>query len=118
MKKYLIVTADQNDADYITEKSSINDKQLKLIEPVIKALQERKKLFEKDKNWSLRHNWVSGERSRGNDTPEDLYVKTGLLTKKQIALFNEYIPYGENGIHTIISVEVLVVQEEETLFSI
>ena len=114
MKKYLIIKADTNDADYIKSKNEITDKQIELLQPVFDVLQARKsKLMEdKHKNWNeYRHNWERGEFAR-KKTPENLYLETDLLTIDQIALMDKYIPYGEYGIHTIESIDILVVQEE------
>lgn len=114
MKKYLIIKADTNDADYITSKNEVTDEQLELLQPVFKVLQDRRKLFEKTKNWDLRHNWETNEIDNGK-TPQDLYVDEGLLTEEQVELFVEFLPYDEYGIHTIEDIEILVVQESQKL---
>jgi hypothetical protein len=38
MKKYIIVTADTNDADYMTEKSEITDAQIEQIRVIAEAI--------------------------------------------------------------------------------
>jgi len=114
MKKYIIVTADENDGDYITNKSEITDTELELIKPVIKQLQLRKAKLNEDrnKNWNeYRHNWETGELIN-EKSPEKLYVETGLLTQEQVNIFDKYVPDNEFGIHTIDSVEILEVVNE------
>lgn len=118
MKKYIIIKADTNDADYITSKNEITEEQIILIKPVIEQLQIRKNKLEEDrlKNWNeWRHNWETSEYGRLG-TPTKMYVETGLLTQDQVDLFEEFTPYGEDGIHTIESVEILEVSEEYKLF--
>lgn len=114
MKKYIIIKADTNDADYIIEKTEILDGDLELIQPVIEQLQLRKAKLNEDrnKNWNeYRHNWETGEMV-SKKSPQKLYIETGLLTQAQVDLFSEYIPYAEYGIHTIESIEILEVINE------
>jgi len=111
MKKYIIIVADTNDADYITGKKEITDIELEKIMPVIKCLQERKRLYESTKNWEYCHNWEIGEFSR-DFTPEKLYVDTECLTKDDVDFFNKFIPYDEFGFHTIESIEIIIVSQE------
>lgn len=114
MKKYIIITADTNDADYITSKNEISEEELEELTPVIEVLQDRKKLFLKQNNWDLRHNWENGEIDNGK-TPEKLYISTGLLSEEQVEIFEDYLPSDEYGIHTIESIEILTVLAEEKL---
>jgi hypothetical protein len=104
MKKYLLVQADENDADYLTERNLVTDKQIEKIKPIVAVLNKKG------------YNWGTSEYVDEEDTPEALYVKTGLLTEEQVEFFNEFVPYGSHGVHTIESVSILVVQEEITLF--
>lgn len=103
MKKYILIKADTNDADYVMEKHEITDEQLKELEPIFKAIKECK----------ISHNWATGEYCDKEDTPENVYK--GILTEEQILLFEEYTPYGEYGIHTIESIDVLTVTEERNI---
>lgn len=98
MKKYIIITADTNDGDYVNRKEIISDENIELIKPICKILK-------KDSSWG------AGELLEDDNDP-NRYIEQGLLTKEQIKLFERYIPYGEYGIHSIESVEILVVQEE------
>lgn len=116
MKKYIIITADTNDGDYITEKSEITDEVIEAIKPIIEQFKIRKKKLEETKDWNnWRHNWETSEYGRLGD-PKKMYVDKGLLTQEQVDIFNEFVPHGENGIHTVESIEILVVQEEIKLF--
>lgn len=108
-KKYIIVKADTNDADYVTEMRVITDDQLQRIQPVIDLLKSRRK----EDRWS--NNWGVGELAR-HGNPNDMYVKTGLLTEEQVNLFDGFVPRGEDGVHTIESVRVVTVIDEVDLF--
>lgn len=116
MKKYITISADYNDGDYISENIPITDEQIELIKPVIAQLKMRRDKLNEDRdlNWNeWRHNWETCERPRLGD-PSKMYVVTGLLTQKQVDLFNKFVPYGEYGVHTIDSIEI--VTQGEKLF--
>lgn len=118
MKKYIIIKADTNDADYITKKTEITDEQIEQIKPVIAALQVRRDKLNEDrhKNWNRwSPNWETSKYGR-LVTPSEMYVKPGILTEEQVQIFDEFVPYGEYGVHTIETVEILVVSEEIQLF--
>lgn len=92
MKKFIIVRADTNDADYIMGRVEISDKELELIKPVIEQLKVRRDKLNEDlhKNWNQwRHNWETSEYGRLGD-PTKMYVETGLLTQEQVDLFNRF----------------------------
>lgn len=94
MKKdyLLIITADENDADYVTEENSIDDTfNFERLEKVANAIKESKQ----------RHNWDENP-GRDNKCPEELYKN--ILTEEEIDWFDELIPHNENGIHTIKSI--------------
>ena len=91
MKYEIVVTADTNDADYITKTSEIDDAGLVEIMPVIEAIKGLDKKHH--------YNWPRHEYQ--DETVEAIYPQ---LTKDQIEAFEEYRPYGEYGIHTIESV--------------
>jgi len=92
MKKYIIIKADTNDGDYITKKSKITDEQIELIKPIIKEIKKQ-------------HNEYR-ILDCGN-TAEKFY---GSLPN--FDFFDNLVPHGEYGVHTIESIEVLVVQKE------
>ncbi len=105
MKKYIIIKADFNDADYVTEKTEITDDQIEIIKTVVKAI----------KNSKEDCNWGSGEYCETETTPNEQYIETGILTQQQVDLFQGFVPCCEYGIHTIETVDILVVQEEISL---
>ena len=105
----ITITADGNDGDYQTEVSEISDTDLNKLKPLFQAI----KAFKPYKTGSAiandqrehRHNWPSGECLRtdlGEKPPHEIYNATEELTE----MLEEYLPYNEWGIHTIVSVEV------------
>lgn len=108
MKKYLIVVeADTNDADYIQSSCVINEKVLKTIRIVIKEIKD----FDSNPKNAYQHNWPKLDNY---ESPSLIYKN---LTEKQIDLFNELVPYGENGVHSIESVKLYeIVDEAEILY--
>ena len=107
-KKYLIITADYNDGDYVSDKNEVSDEDLIEFQPIIEVLKKQQKLTS--------HNWETRECS-DNCTPEILYIETGKLTEEQVELFDFYVPKGEYGSHTITSIELLEVVKETKLLS-
>lgn len=100
MQKYIIVKADTNDADYITKKSKITDEQIKKIKHITKIISKND------------NSWGKGEVGY-NDKFEDRYKD--LLSEEEMNLFENFTPFGEWGIHSIESVEILEVTNEEKL---
>lgn len=136
MKKYIVVTADTNDGDYTIEKTEISDDKIKKIQPMIQAIKDFKpyesdystnhykgtypngkvvSVTSKKKNF---HNFVTHDLVRadmGELDAEEYYTKRVGIPKDVFNLFYEYTPYGEYGIHTIVSVEIITVTKEEKL---
>jgi hypothetical protein len=113
MKQVVIIQADTNDADYITQETELegwNLEQLPVIEKVVKAIKQRTEENKDNRNW---HNWPDSEYQ--SSTPFDEYE--GLLTKEEINIFGEFAPYGENGIHTIESVRIVKIVEDIDLLN-
>jgi len=122
MHYYINITADTNDADYISELNEISEEQLEKILPVIEAIKGFQpydgKLRHNGSSWRCFHNFPNGECLRedlGEKSPEELYVETGLVTQEQLEAFYEFIPSDEYGIHTIKHVKLLKVVEEQEL---
>jgi hypothetical protein len=107
----LIITADTNDADYITQQIYIKDeKELAEIKRILSIIKTKtNQLVKKGPN---RHNWPTSDYSQ--DTVGALYK--GKLNEGEIEWFNQYVPYGEFGIHTIVSAIMYHVEKEEKLF--
>jgi hypothetical protein len=99
MKKLLIIKADTNDGDYIHTICKIDEKEEALIRKVAKLLH------------SGHHNWETSEYC--DERPEEMYKD--VLTQEEIETFDEYVPYGEHGVHTIASIRILEVTSDEDL---
>jgi len=111
MKKYLIIQADTNDADYVISQNEVADEDLELIFPVIKAIED----YNNDKSIKYqKYNFWNIESNRNPD-PYQLYVETGKCKQEEMDAFMEYVPYFEGGIHTIESIELLEVVKETKL---
>lgn len=95
--KYIIITADTNDGDYVTEKSLITDSQIELIKPIIEKINEN-----------------GGSYGKG-DVGYDFESKEHYGHLDNFELFDDFVPYGEYGIHTIESIEIIEVVKEEIL---
>lgn len=102
MKKMIYIEGDINDGDYISKLSLITDKQLKELLLIIKVIDEHEE----------HHNW-SNEYSAA--CVSDIYEDK--LTEKQIDIINEYIPYGQHGVHTITSISILDVAKEKLMLT-
>lgn len=100
MKYEIVVRADTNDADYITQTSQITEEFLEEIRPVIAAIKAKGRF----------HNWPAHDHHEG--TVKKTYPQ---LTEDQIECFQELCPYGEYGIHTIESVVYYLVPEKTRL---
>lgn len=109
MKKYIIIMADTNDADYVSEKTEITDGDIELIKPIIEAI----KKHPEDKNgWGAHHNYETGEVVR-KASAQKLY---GHLDN--FDLFDGLVPSGDPnypGVHTIKSIQILEVVNEINL---
>ena len=96
-KKFrIIIKADSNDADYITGDNSINERELEVVKRVSSKL------------ITNGHNWVTSEYS-SEENPFKLYKD--VLSKEDIEIFDDLVPYGEFGIHTILKIEVFPIPE-------
>lgn len=100
--KYVEIKADTNDGDYVTERYTLLDGELERYKKVAVDLKEK------------HGKWPKGEMAGKNDNPSLIYA--GILTDEDIEWFNESTPYGEYGIHTIESITILTIIEEEVLF--
>lgn len=95
MKKYLIVIeADTNDGDYVEKSSYISEKEVESIIPIIREL----KL---DGNYTTQDQGNTGEEKYGEF--------------EGFKLFDRLVPSPEYGIHTIESIRLIKVLDEEIL---
>ncbi len=103
------ITADPNDADYITEVSNISDEDLEKIRPLIAAIKAFKsyKVKVNGMSWTHSHNYPWGENSPRDDLgekePREIYKG---FDEEVFQIFEDLIPHGEHGIHTIYSIEI------------
>lgn len=116
-KLQIIIVADTNDADYVTEVSTISEADLKKIKPLIKAISKFEPYKSKNGGYerSNHHNYPLGECCRldlGEKRPEDIYPE---FDKSIHELFQSFCPYGEYGIHTIESVTVAPLTKKRKL---
>lgn len=113
-KMRISIQADCNDADYISNTEQITIDELVLIMPIINRLNLKKKEYLDSKDWNQRRNWDTSEYSRNSKGPAAMY--SDLKDTEGFVLFSELVPYGQHGVHTIVSVEII--KESETLFEI
>lgn len=111
MKKYIIIKADTNDADYVISKNLISDEQFEKIIPVINEIKNCKEHI--NFPYSEFQNKTVADLYPGlfENQSEDEYPEIVGLTSGA-SIFINLIPNEEYGIHTIKSIDVLVVQEE------
>ncbi len=116
----IIIVADTNDGDYVTHVGPISEEDLEIIKPLIKAIKNFKpyKVNKKDSppsfTWTHSHNYPLSEgrsRNMGEKTPRELYD----FDEKVFAAFEDYVPYGEYGIHTIESITICPLQKKTKL---
>lgn len=110
--KMIVIVADINDADYVTNVKEITDIQLEVITPVINAIKNFKPYG--DGYMKHTHNYPTGENVR-----EDLGEKSGFkyyndkgISVIAMNLFEDFLPNSEHGIHTIESIKILNVTED------
>lgn len=115
MKKYQIeITVDTNDGDSITEVSLIDKESLEKIKPLIEEIGNFKPY--KVGNWTHNNNYPYGEvyprKDLGEKFPEEIYHN---IIKDTFNVFEEYVPFGEHGFHTVESIYVYEVPKKEKL---
>lgn len=102
------ITADTNDADYVTEISEITEEDLDKIKPLIAAIKRFKPYTTKSNglSWSHHHNYPFGEGLRedlGEKPPQEVYKG---FDEEVFQIFEDLIPCSEHGIHTIVSIDI------------
>jgi len=99
-KLLMIITADTNDADYITSEHWIKKEELPLIKKVWKVVKNSVK-----QRGQGDYNWITGDIASSRDIgPYEKYKD--VLTTEELDTFSEYLPHGEYGIHTIESIVI------------
>jgi len=86
----VIVTADCCAADYVTKESRLTAGEVEdYVRPVVAILRT-------GQNWNISQMPGPG--------PQDMYE--GIVTEEQLRGFDELVPYGEYGVHSIDKVEI------------
>lgn len=109
MKKYIVIKIDTNDADYIESVSEIDDDLLNEFRPLIAEIKQFKP--HKIDGKRINYNWVSGEMADYHHCPN--YGAT--FSDELVDMFSNFIPYSEHGCHSIKSIRILEVINEEKL---
>jgi hypothetical protein len=96
---FLLVKADENDADYVTQETVIPDNKegletLALVQKVSDLIRER------SVNQPHLYNWG---HFRGGETRESVYPT---LTEEELDIFSDLVPHGQEGVHTIEKIEL------------
>lgn len=99
----LSVTADTNDADYVTSTQTVSQNQIDGMLPIIEMIKNYK---------GHNYNWCIGDIARKGEGPKDIYPE---LTEEAFEWFSDFLPYGEYGIHTIESIEYYPLPEKVKL---
>lgn len=97
-KLEIFVTADTNDADYITSNREITKEEFDKFKPLFDAINKIGGKFYGENNFVRNHNWFSHECQ--DKTPSELYENLADLAME----FDHFVPYGECGVHTITSI--------------
>lgn len=98
-KKYIIITADINDGDYITSINQISDETLTNIMPVIEAIKKQSK--------KQRHNFT--------DALREIYEKSNINRFDQFCYLLPGTINDDDHIHTIKHITILDVLNETKL---
>lgn len=128
---YIEIEADTNDADYITRRETITQEEIEILRPALEAVSK----FKNPRPGSS-HNWPTGDRERKGESLLDFY---GTEEEKELygdmrayeylpilenrdpdsllhSIFrlDEYVPYGEYGVHTIENIQIMKMEIVES----
>ncbi len=114
--KEITIVVDINDADYITAVNRISEKDLAKIKPLIKAISEFKEYKGKSGKFERthRHNYPQGERLR-KDLGEKSVTELYDFSEEVFEVFEELLPTGEYGLHTIKTIYISSTANRERL---
>lgn len=96
MAKFIVIQADTNDGDYVTNKLSISE------EDILKFTNILNKIT--DDHYDL--SWGTLDMKDVDNDPESIYPQ---LTKEEIDFVGSFLPSADYGIHTIESIEIIEV---------
>ncbi len=104
--RYIRIVADHNDADYVETFRPVSDEEMEKLLPVAQAIKE----------YGTSDNWPRGcycyRPDRFDPSVEEIYP---FLTQEQIDYFDEWVPKSEGNVHTIESITVMEISEQEEL---
>lgn len=112
MKNYrLIITADENDGDTVVTTHEIDENKLNAIKPMVDAIKNFKPYKANDGriNWTHSHNYPTGECARRDMGEKDARELYGHV--EGFDAFNNMVPYGQYGIHTIYGVDAIEITQ-------
>lgn len=99
MKYEIAIQVDTNDADYVTEISTIDETQLAIIMPLIEAIKQW--MADNPELYGLEHNYDIHEYTRATQTPRERYG----FPEEVHDMFEDLCGYpGEYGFHTVESI--------------
>lgn len=128
MKYFVYVVADMNDADYTSQLTEISLDDLTLLKPyfekIMEPIHEMDRVIyatsEEDRTAAnlakfrisnYRHNWPTSEY-----TEQTIYERWPDIPKDILDRIDEdFVPFGEYGIHTIKEIQILTVENVENL---
>jgi hypothetical protein len=114
-KLYLEITADSRDSDYVTSRNEISTDLIMKFMPLIEAIKKQKG-----------HNWNTTDYRGYENEPSIMYKEfmVKCLPENEneyecfndlVTIFGQFVPYGENGVHTIKNINLIEVVKEERL---
>lgn len=112
-KLYLEITADSRDSDYVTSRNEISTDLIMKFMPLIEAIKKQKG-----------HNWNTSDYRGYENDPSIMYkefmIKDSSKSEYEcdndlVTIFGQFVPFGENGVHTIKNINLIEVVKEERL---
>lgn len=117
-KYELVITGDENDADYVTSVNEITEEKLQELLPVIEvirteALRRKQEVIDGGQQQFFSfHNWPTDHHVDDIASPQKLYPS---LTPEQIEAFETFLPMSNTGIHTVTRIAYYPITEKTTL---
>lgn len=111
----IVITVDENDADYISRTSVVTWEEIMEIIPLIEALKNFQPYNDNQFKVRHRHNYsydIDIREDLGEKTPQELYN----IDKDIFSKFEQYVPHTEGGFHTVESIIIYPMKAEINLF--
>ena len=112
MIKLLYIEADTNDADYVTrltDITSLTEEQMKELTYCINII---KKHFTQPWAHFIGCKWNTREMDDDESVEEEY---KGELTSANIEFMEDYIPYGEFGVHSLQTIQIFNIDERDLI---